>query len=549
MSSSNKDNVAVELNVRSDAPHPDISTHLGVTDSYKLEVHNPNLSFTDQHIFSKYHYEKNHVDVQGNRVIVRPGKHEYTFRTGRVVPRTGVMLVGWAGNNGSTVTAGIIANKLGLKWRTKDGIQTSNYYGSLTQSTTVRVGSSIQGKEVHVPFNHILPMVHPNDIIVSGWDIDGADIATAMERACVLDVDLQKQLVPHLRGLKPLPSIYYPDFIAANQHDRANNLIPKGTKQQDLDHIRADIRNFKTSNKLDQVIVLWTANTERFVEVRAGLNTTADDVLASIERSDSEISQSQIFATASILEGCAYINGSPQNTLTPGLVQLAQKHKVFIGGDDFKSGQTKIKSVLVDFLVSAGLKPRSIVSYNHLGNNDGKNLSAPQQFRSKEISKSNVVDDMVGMNHLLYAPGEHPDHVVVIKYVPYVKDSKRAMDEYTSSIFMNGQNTIVMHNTCEDSLLAAPLIIDLVILTELMSRIQYKTPEMSDFESFHPVLSILSYLLKAPLVPEGTPIVNALFKQHRAITNVLCAAAGLPPDTDMMLEHKTKLPKPFQSKL
>lgn len=91
----------------------------------------------------------------------------------------------------------------------------------------------------------------------------------------------------------------------------------------------------------------------------------------------------------------------------------------------------------------------SIVSYNHLGNNDGKNLSAPQQFRSKEISKSNVVDDMVDSNSVLYSEGEKPDHCVVIKYVPYVGDSKRAMDEYTSEIFMNGLNTIVLHNTCE----------------------------------------------------------------------------------------------------
>ena len=131
-----------------------------------------------------------------------------------------------------------------------------------------------------------------------------------------------------------------------------------------------------------------------------------------------------------------------------------------------------MKSVLVDFLVGAGIKPKSIVSYNHLGNNDGMNLSAPQTFRSKEISKSNVVDDMVASNSILYKPGEHPDHVVVIKYVPNVGDSKRAMDEYMSEIFMGGHNTISMHNTCEDSLLAAPIILDLVLLAELTGRIQ-----------------------------------------------------------------------------
>merc|ERR1712054_244151 len=170
-----------------------------------------------------------------------------------------------------------------------------------------------------------------------------------------------------------------------------------------------------------------------------------------------------------------YINGSPQNTFVPGVVQLAEQHDVMIGGDDFKSGQTKMKSVLVDFLISAGLKPTAIVSYNHLGNNDGKNLSAPQTFRSKEISKSNVVDDMVMSNRILYEPHEHPDHVVVIKYVPKVGDSKRAMDEYTAEIFMGGSQTIVMHNTCEDSLLATPLILDLAILADMTSRISYKT--------------------------------------------------------------------------
>jgi myo-inositol-1-phosphate synthase len=136
------------------------------------------------------------------------------------------------------------------------------------------------------------------------------------------------------------------------------------------------------------------------------------------------------------LEGSPFINGSPQNTFVPGVIDLAEKNGVFIAGDDFKSGQTKLKSVLVDFLVNAGIKPLAITSYNHLGNNDGFNLSAPAQFRSKEISKSNVVDDMVASNSMLYSEKEYPDHTVVIKYVPSVGDSKRAMDEYVSEIFM-----------------------------------------------------------------------------------------------------------------
>jgi len=541
--------IDVEVNVLSEVPHANPADHLGITDSTQISVNNPNVTYTPTHIVSKYLYEKNHVDVDGQKLIITPQKHDYTFRTTRKVPKVGVMLVGWGGNNGSTVTAAICANKHNITWNRKEGRQTPNYFGSLTQATTIRIGSNQHGKEVHIPFKNILPMVSPNDLVIGGWDINNADMATAMERACVLDYDLQRQLVPYLKDQKPLPSIYYPDFIAANQEDRANNLIPKGTKQQDLDHLRRDIRTFKAKNGLDTVIVLWTANTERFVDVKPGLNMTADEVLRSIAKSEAEVSPSNVFAAAAILEGAPFINGSPQNTLVPGIIDLAKRNNVFVGGDDFKSGQTKMKSVLVDFLVSAGLKPSSIVSYNHLGNNDGKNLNAPQQFRSKEISKSNVVDDMVGANHLLYAPGEHPDHVVVIKYVPFVKDSKRAMDEYTSTIFMNGMNTIVMHNTCEDSLLASPLIIDLVVLTELMTRIQYKTSDNESFQSFHPVLSILSYLLKAPVVPEGTPVVNALMKQHRCITNILSACAGISMDTDMLLEHKTKMPRPIRAKL
>jgi len=267
------------------------------------------------------------------------------------------------------------------------------------------------------------------------------------------------------------------------------------------------------------------------------VNDTADNVLRAIQESEKEVAPSTLFAVACILEGVPFINGSPQNTFVPGVVELAEKHNVLIGGDDFKSGQTKMKSVLVDFLVGAGFKPTSIVSYNHLGNNDGKNLSAPMCFRSKEISKSDVVNDMVESNGLLYKPGEHPDHCIVIKYIPSVGDSKRAMDEYTSQIFMGGTNTIVMHNTCEDSLLAAPLILDLVLLAELITRIEL-CKDGEELHGFHPIAVLLSYLTKAPLVPSGTPCVNALPKQRAMLENIFRACVGLAPENHMLLEYK-----------
>ena len=155
-----------------------------------------------------------------------------------------------------------------------------------------------------------------------------------------------------------------------------------------------------------------------------------------------------------------------------------------------------------------------------------------------QISKSNVVDDMVQSNSVLYAPDEKPDHCVVIKYVPYVGDSKRAMDEYTSEIMMGGRNTLVIHNTCEDSLLASPLILDLVLLAELCQRINFRLEAESEWRAFHSVLSVLSYLCKAPLVPANTPVVNALFRQRACIENIMRACVGLAPVNHMLLEHK-----------
>lgn len=402
------------------------------------------------------------------------------------------------------MTAALEANRDSLSWRTKEGLQNANWFGSITQASTILVGSDCNFKDVYLPMRDFLPMANPDDIVVDGWDISSFNIGDAMKRAEVLEVNLQDQLYTKLSKLKPMPSIYDKDFIAANQSDRADNLI-HGTRYEQFLKIRQDIQAFTKKNNVEKVVILWTANTERFSEVRDGLNMTMAELEDSLKRNESEISPSTIFAMAAIIERCIYINGSPQNTFVPGVVEMAEHHGAFIAGDDFKSGQTKLKSVLVDFLVGAGIKPVSIVSYNHLGNNDGKNLSAPSQFRSKEISKSNVVDDMVESNSILYAPNEHPNHCVVIKYVPYVGDSKRAMDEYTSQIMMGGHNTLVIHNTCEDSLLATPLILDLVILGELCSRIKIRDHEKpdSEFESCKSVLSLLSYLCKAPLVPKG----------------------------------------------
>ena len=403
-------------------------------------------------------------------------------------------------------------------------------------ASTMRVGVDDNGKDVNLPWSDVLPLVHPNDIVLGGWDISSAPLDVAMRRAEVLDWDLQRQVAPYMAEYKPLPSIYYPQYIATNQSERADNVLSKEqypTKSSHVEKIRQDIRKFKSDNQLDNVIICWTANTERFSSIVKGKNDTAANLLKSVEEDYEEISPSTIFAIASILEDAPFVNGAPQNTLIPSVVELAEQHGAFLGGDDLKTGQTKVKSVLAEYLVNAGLKPLSIASYNHLGNNDGHNLSEDPQFKSKEISKRSVVDDMVDANQLLYERGnensqtEHPDHIVVIKYLPAVGDDKRAIDEYNSEIMMGGRNILSIFNMCEDSLLATPLLLDLTIWTELFTRVRVTRPNETQPQRLYSVLSLLSYMLKAPLTKPGHEVVNALGRQRASLEAFALALVGL----------------------
>lgn len=224
------------------------------------------------------------------------------IRTGRRVPKLGLMLVGWGGNNGSTLTAALEANRRQLQWRKRSGTQKANWFGSITQASTVLLGSDEEGKDVYVPMKDLLPMVNPDDIVIDGWDISSMNIGDAMRRAQVLDVELQDQLYNQLNTLKPRPSIYDPDFIAANQSERVDNVI-NGTKYEQFEKICQDIRDFKQQNNLDTIVILWTANTERFCDIKPGLNTTMQELEASLKANKAEISPSTVFAIASINEG------------------------------------------------------------------------------------------------------------------------------------------------------------------------------------------------------------------------------------------------------
>ena len=502
-----------------------------------FNVDSKNVELKGSEIYSTYTYETSKVVSNEKGITIVPYSKKIEFKTDTKIPKLGVMIIGWGGNNGTTVTNGILANKLSLKWETKRGEVKANYHGSLTQSSTTYLGQDENGNTYVAPFKSLVPMVEPNDIVVTGWDISKLNIYEATKRAKVLEPTMYMQMKEELEKMIPLPAVFDLSFVAPNQESRADNVI-EGNKEKQLETVRQNIRDFKKNNNLDKVIVLWNGNTERFCEVDPKIHGTADSLLLGIKNNEKEISPSTIYCIALILEHCPYINGSPQNTFVPGVIELAEREGVILMGDDMKTGQTKLKSVMADFLINSGLKITAVASYNHLGNNDGLNLDYYKCFRSKEITKASVIDDMVGNNPILYPSQEHPDHLVVIKYVPSVGDSKRALDEYDSSIFCGGENIISIHNTCEDSLLAAPLIIDMIILMEAFSRIMVKDEKMDKFKHMACIHSVLSFLFKAPRTPNNSPVINSLFQQRACLENTLRACRGLQPLNHMHLEWK-----------
>ncbi|CDW73283.1 UNKNOWN [Stylonychia lemnae] len=453
---------------------------------------------------------------------------QHKITTEKRVPKLGVMLVGLGGNNGSTLVAGVLANKQGLSWETKNGTQQANFFGSFTQSATAHVGFKIDEKsgslaDVHKPVKEILPMVNPCDFEITGWDISQMNLYEAARRSKVLEPDLLRQLKAQLENIKPLPAALNQDYIASNQADRADNILT-GTNQEIVNKLREDIQQMK--RRTDKVIILWTANTEQYYLPEIA---TVDDLADKIKNND-PLPASVLYCIAAIEEQVIYLNGSPQNTFHPGVVEYARQNGGLLAGSDFKSGQTRFKTMMSDFLIGAGLRLSSVVSYNHLGNNDGKNLSEDKCFQSKKISKGGVLDDAIASNSILYPDGHASiDHEVVIKYVPFVGDSKRALDEYTSQIFMGGTNTISSYNICEDSLLAVPIMIDMLVLGELLTRIKI------DGNGLGPVLSYLSFFFKAPITNHSEYVVNSFSRQRHTLINFLKAAAGISPDDQTLI--------------
>jgi myo-inositol-1-phosphate synthase len=433
-----------------------------------------------------------------------------SFPTYPINRRVGVMIVGLGGNNGSTMVASLLAYKNSVSWETKDGTETLKFYGSQSQYGAM---TSIQEAGVNVPMKSYLKNVvcQPENIVVGGWDICGDTLYQCCVKNKVIPYDLRERLRESLESITPLKGIFDPGYYASNQALKANHVEALKKNRDRIEYVKECIAQFRKEHSLGKVVVLWSASTESaFVEEGEYHKT-----VHSLVDSEQSLPPSWIYALGALEGGDIFLNGSPQNTLDPRIIDSARANGGYVAGNDFKTGQTRLKSVLVDYLTLSGLRPTSIASYNHLGNNDGLNLSERPQFLSKKHSKKGVIADVVKKNPHIYE-GKEPDHCVVIEYMPSVGDSKRAMDEYVSMLMMGGDNIMSIYNLCEDSLLAVPVMLDLVVFSDLFSR-----------STLEPVLSDLAYFFKAPVVEEGEEVVNTFYAQRDILEMAIIASVDL----------------------
>ncbi|CAM9546927.1 unnamed protein product [Chrysoparadoxa australica] len=406
--------------------------------------------------------------------------------------RAGMLIVGLGGGNGVTALAGHLANQRKLSWEAAPpwGRKTANYLGCITQ---------LPSKGGSGGYRERYPLADMNDAVIGGWDIRATPMGRALYDARILDYDLVRQIQDEMEKFPIMKGVWDPDFIGESQHATANHALPLMTRQESLDHLRQDIRNWKATNDVDgHTTVIWSASVERPSDLCC---STAQELLAAIEENDKEISPSVLYATAAALEGCSFVNGGSQNTLCPGLLKLAASEGCYVLGTDFKAGQTKFKTAAVEYIRELGLCPKVIASSNHLGNNDMLNLTTKKTLDAKMRVKGNI-----------FGPWkEDIDHQVRVMYTPLIADEKRDIVEYTSLGFMGCTHTMLTYTRAMDSALCVPLMIDAAVWCDYFSRCGISQDR---------VAKATAYLFK---VPEGAAqgVDPGFFKQMRALETVL----------------------------
>jgi myo-inositol-1-phosphate synthase len=424
--------------------------------------------------------------------------------------KLGVMVVGM-GAVATTMISGVEAVRRGL----------AKPFGSLTQMGTIRLGRRTDAKSPLI--KDFVPLADLNDIVFTGWDIFEDNVYEAAAHAAVLKPEILKELKPYLESIKPMPAVFDRYYVK-----RLNGThVKKGKNKRDLaEQVIADIRAFK--KKVDRVVMIWCGSTEIFLEPSA-VHRSIAAFEKGLEKNDVGIAPSQIYAYAALKEGVPFANGAPNLTVDiPALVELSKQNAAPICGKDFKTGQTFMKTVLAPALKARMIGVKGWFSTNILGNRDGEVLDEPQSFKTKEESK-------LGSLEYIFQPELYPDlysniyHKIRINYYPPRGDEKEAWDNIDIFGWLGYPMQLKVNFLCRDSILAAPIALDLVLFLDLAKR----TPSLRSIG----IQEWLSFYLKSPQTPPGLYPEHDLFIQSMKLKNTLRHIMGADLITHLGLEY------------
>jgi myo-inositol-1-phosphate synthase len=407
--------------------------------------------------------------------------------------KLGILLVG-LGAVSTTVIAGVLAIRKGL----------AKPIGSLTQMGTIRLGKRTDNRSPRI--KEVLPLASIDDVVFGGWDLFDDNCYDAAKTAGVLEASLLESIRPELEAIKPMPAVFDRQYV--KRLDGPN--VKKGKNKKDLaDQVIADIRAFKASNGLDRLVMVWCGSTEVFMQESAAHQSLAA-FEAALEASDPAIPSSMVYAYAALKEGIPFANGAPNLTCdVPAMVELAAQTKSPITGKDLKTGQTLIKTIIAPGLKARLLGVEGWYSTNILGNRDGEVLDDPESFKTKEESKKSVLD-YIFQAHLYPDLYKEIHHVVRINYYPPRGDNKEGWDNVDLVGWLGYPMQLKINFLCRDSILAAPIVLDVALLLDLAKR-----AGLSGIQEW------LSFYFKSPQHAPGLYPEHDLFIQLMKLKNTM----------------------------
>ena len=423
--------------------------------------------------------------------------------------KLGILLPG-LGAVATTVIAGVVAVNKGL----------AEPIGALTQMGNIRLGKRTENR--YPLIKDFVPLAPLQDVVFGGWDVYSDNVYEAAMNAKVLEASLLNAIKPELEAIKPMKAVFDKSYV---KNLDGTHIKQASTKWDLANEVINDIENFKAAHGCDRVVIVWCGSTEKYIE-QSAVHETIESFEAGLKNNDPAISPSMIYAYAAIKIGVPYANGAPNLTCDiPALIELSKETNTPIGGKDFKTGQTLMKTILAPGLHARALGVRGWFSTNILGNRDGLVLDDPDNFKTKEVSKLSVLEDILqpDINPTLYGDLYHK---VRINYYPPHGDNKESWDNIDIFGWLGYSMQIKINFLCRDSILAAPIVLDLAIFMDLAKR-----ANMSGIQEW------LSFYFKSPQTAPGLRPEHDIFKQLIKLQNTLRHMMGEDLITHLGLDY------------